>query len=156
MLRFGYIDYLNCLPVHFGLEQGHGPQGMVIRRGVPTQVNAWFAGGEIDVTAASSIVYAQDPVKGIIIPGACVASDGPVGSIILFGKVPPWKLAGRRVAVSSSSATSVALLRILLKHHYRVQAELVTRPPSLADMLAQADACLLIGDDALTAAGHEP
>ncbi len=152
MLRFGYIDYLNCLPVHLGLENNATPLELTFRRGVPTRVNAWFCNGEIDATAASSVVYARNPEKGIILPGACVAGDGPIGSILLFAKSPPWKLAGKRVAVSNSSATSVALLRILLEHHYRVRAELITLPPSLDDMLVGNDAALLIGDDALTAA----
>ncbi len=152
MVKLGYIDYLNCLPVHFGLEQGLAPAELAVHRGVPTQVNDWFGKGEIDVTAASSIVYAQNPAKGIILPGACVASDGPVGSILLFSKGSPAALDGKRVALPDSSATSVAMLRILLRYYYRVNVEYLTVAPSLGDMLDVADAALLIGDDALIAA----
>ena len=48
-----------------------------------------------------------------------------------------------------SSRTSVMLGRIVLAERYGVTPEFTTRPPILEDMLADADAALVIGDPAL-------
>ncbi|MDA8066949.1 MAG: menaquinone biosynthesis protein [Thermaerobacter sp.] len=154
-VRLGYIDYLNCLPVYLALERGAVDLPVELVRGVPTQANAAFLAGEVDITPISSIEYARHPEECLILPDLSISADGEVGSILLFSRVPPGELDGRRICLPSSSATSVVLLKILLHDLYRVQVSFRTRPPDLAAMLAEADAALLIGDDALVAAGRE-
>jgi chorismate dehydratase len=87
------------------------------------------------------------------VPGVGIASRGPVRSVSLFHRQP---LSGvRRVALDSSSRTSAALLRILLHDRLGRDPEYVVMSPSLPDMLAAADAALLIGDRALYFEGEE-
>jgi chorismate dehydratase len=78
-----------------------------------------------------------------------VSCDGAVMSILLFSKVPIEELNGRKVALTNTSATSQALLRILLNRKYHLSPEYFESPPELGSMLLEADAALLIGDDAL-------
>ena len=55
--RIGYIDFLNSLPVYYGLETGAVPlpPGVELVKDVPAQLNRRIASGELDVTAMSSI-----------------------------------------------------------------------------------------------------
>lgn len=53
--------------------------------------------------------------------------------------------------MTTSSATSVVLLRILFEHFYHVDVEMISVAPDLDAMLAAADGALLIGDDAMQA-----
>ena len=41
-------------------------------------------------------------------------ATGPVNSVMLFSPCPPDQLAGQKIALTSESATSINLLRVLL------------------------------------------
>ena len=153
-IRLGQVDYINCLPVYQGLDTGHGKLKAEIIKGVPTDLNRLFLNGDLDITPISSIEYARNADKCLILPDLSISSDGSVKSILLFSKIPVTELDGKKVCSTSSSATSVVLLKILLEHYYHVNVEFVTSEPRLPDMLELADAALLIGDDALVAKNH--
>lgn len=151
LIRLGQVDYLNCLPVYYPIETGRVALNVRLEKGVPTHLNRLFLDGRLDITPLSSIEYARHPDKCVILPGISISSDGRVGSILLFSRLPVTELDGRKVCLPSSSATSVVLLRVLFQHYYQVEAEYETTPPDLDLMLGRADAALLIGDDALLA-----
>jgi len=153
-IRLGQVDYINCLPVYQGLDVGQVKLEAEIVKGVPTDLNRLFLNGALDVTPISSIEYAKNADKCLILPNLSISADGMVKSILLFSKIPVTELDGKKVCLTSSSATSVVLLRILLEHYYHVNVEFVTAEPRLPDMLEIADAALLIGDDALIAQNH--
>lgn len=155
-IRLGYIDYLNCLPVYFGLERGAVELEVTVQKGVPSTLNRAFLEGRLDVTPMSSIEYARNAASCIIMPGLSISADGRVASILLFHKRPLAELDGRQVALTTSSATSVVLTRIILEEGYGVRPRYAAAPPDLEAMLAEHDAALLIGDDALLAALNRP
>ena len=68
-------------------------------------------------------------------------------SVCLFHQGPLEAV--RRVAIDTSSRTSVALLRLLLQARLSREPEYVPMPPDPAAMLAACDAALVIGDAAL-------
>ena len=151
MIRLGHIDYSNCVPVHALLltEQIAGVQ---LVRGVPSQLNAALAAGEIDVAPCSSIEYARHAGRYRILPAHAIGSTGPVRSIRLETTRPLAELAGRVIAVPTASATSVVLLRALLELRLGVRAQLEWFDQATpVDPIAQgAAAALRIGDIALT------
>jgi chorismate dehydratase len=55
----------------------------------------------------------------------------------------------RRLAVDTSSRTSIALTRVLCARHWDIGPAIVPMRPVLGEMLAAADAALVIGDPAL-------
>lgn len=150
-LRLGMVDYINCLPVYHAIEEGYVPMEATLHKGVPAELNKLFITGKLDITPISSIEFARNSDKCMILPGLSISADGPVRSILLFSKVPVTELEGKKVCLTSSSATSVALLKILLEHYYHVNVEYVTQKPVLNEMLKNSDAALLIGDDAMKA-----
>lgn len=155
-VRLGYIDYLNCLPVYYGLERGTVPLDVEVHRGTPTQLNRMFLQGELDITPISSIEYGRNFRECVILPGLSVSADGRVGSILLFSRRPVTGLDGATVSLTGSSATSVVLLKILIQRYYGLRVTYFTSLPDLDRMLDQADAALLIGDDALLGAQARP
>ncbi|MBO8137765.1 MAG: menaquinone biosynthesis protein [Desulfotomaculum sp.] len=150
-LRLGQVDYINCMPVYHALEEGQIPLDATVVKGTPAKLNKMFLNGELDITPISSIEYARHASECFILPNLSISSDGRVGSIFLFSKVPVTELDGKQVALTTSSATSVALLKILFEHYYHVDVEYSTMEPDLDGMLQNADAALLIGDDAMLA-----
>ncbi|MEW8978165.1 MAG: menaquinone biosynthesis protein [Symbiobacterium sp.] len=155
-IRIGCIDYLNCLPVYFGIEQGAVRLDVTVEKGPPAVLNRAFLHGRLDVTPISSIEYARHAGECVIIPGLAISADGRVASILLFHRRPLEELDGRPVALTAASATSVVLTRIILELRYGVRPVYRVVPPDLEAMLAEHDAALLIGDDALLAAHTHP
>jgi chorismate dehydratase len=72
-----------------------------------------------------------------------------VRSVALYLRGPVERV--RRIALDTSSHTSVALLRVLCRHRFRIDPEFVPHGPQLEAMTRDHDAGLLIGDPALDA-----
>jgi len=86
----------------------------------------------------------------VLLPDIAISSDGEVQSILLVSKVPAEQLSGCTIALAANSRTSVVLGRILLERRWGVTgADYVDMPPDLPAMLRDADAALLIGDEAI-------
>jgi chorismate dehydratase len=142
VLRLGVVSYLNAAPLVHGLE---ADAGFELRREVPARVAERLHAGEIELGTLPSIEYARGDYA--MVPGVGITSRGPVHSVCLFlSKALPDV---RRVALDTSSRTSVALARVLLRAELGSEPEYLPMPPAIPDMLARADAALVIGDPAL-------
>ncbi|HEX7005129.1 MAG TPA: menaquinone biosynthesis protein [Trueperaceae bacterium] len=148
--RLGVVSYANVAPLHYGLSPWQDEETSVeFVEGVPSELNAMLLAGEIDLTLVSSIEYIRHRERLVALPDFSIATLGPVYSVMLFHWRPWEELSGARIAVTTESATSVELLRVLLIGN-DMEAELVPLPPDLDAMLEVCDAALLIGDSALT------
>ena len=109
----------------------------------PSRLADALAAGDLDVALIPSIEYARHRGYSII-SDACIACDGPVRSVKLFGRVPAEEI--RTLALDEGSRTSAALARILLKERFGLSPEICPLPlgPDLDDVAA--DAAVLIGD----------
>lgn len=143
-LRVGRISALNMYPIYHHLEEATLP-GVTFTDGLPAALNAAVLDGGLDVSAMSSIAYARNADRLRLIPVGCIACNGAVDSIRLLSTVPLEHIT--RVAVTPHSASSVALLRILLGPD--VPFRVLDGDPS--GCLASGEAVLLIADEALAA-----
>lgn len=151
-LKVGEIAYSNMIPFFFNLKrQELAEANITFVQDVPAKVNAALNKGEVDVASISSFSYAKHSDKYIVLPELCVASEGTVHSLLLFSKLPITELDAKSIALTTSSETTVHLLQIILKRFFNVHATYVGMQPDLQAMLAEQDACLLIGDDAIRA-----
>ncbi len=141
-LRLGVVPYLNVEPIIRGLA---GDARFEIRREVPSRVAELLHAGEIDLGMIPSIEYAAGEYA--IVPGIAIGSRGAVRSVVLFHRGPLEAV--RRVALDTSSRTSIALSRIVLRERLGRDPDYVTMAPRLPEMLEAADAALVIGDPAL-------
>ena len=152
MLRLGQIEYANCTPIFHALKELFAASGYEYVGGVPAQLNALLAAGAIDVCPSSSIVYALQPERFLIIPDISISSCGPVQSVFLFSVLPIEELNGKKILVTAESATSVNLLKILLEKRFGCKCTFRTTKEPYQQALKEAPAVLLIGDSALKAA----
>ncbi len=155
LLRIGRISYTNTLPVYFYFDQERFEDRIDFSEQVPAQLNREMANGEIDVGPISSFSYAEHEKQYMVLSSLSVSADGKVGSIFLFSKRPIEQLDGAHIALTNTSATSVNLLKIILKMFYKLDVSYEVTEPKLSAMMQQADACLLIGDDALLASRND-
>lgn len=143
--RLGIVAYTNVAPLHWGLSPW---PGACFYRGVPTDLNSRLLAGDLDLTLVSSAEFVHHRDRLVALPDFSIATLGPVHSVTLFHHRPWSELAGARIAVSTESATSVALLRVLLEAD-GIDADFVPAASDLEAMLGDCDAALLIGDAAL-------
>lgn len=150
MIRLGHIEYSNCLPLHAELL-AQGDPGIQIVRGVPSELNRALATGEIDIAPASSIEFARHAATYRVLPEFVIGSKGAVHSILLESTRPIEELNETRMAIPTASATSVILLKILLRLKYNVAVRFEWfRQEMWGDPFQSgADAVLWIGDVAL-------
>jgi chorismate dehydratase len=139
------IPYLNCEPFYAGLadldfDVVHEPPrrlGQLAEEGLatcgPMAVADWFR--------------LKDRYD--LLGDFGIACEGPVHSVLLFSKREVKRLAGARVGLTSESSTSVRLLRLILGQRYGLPDVEYSR-----ELRADDDARLLIGDEALRAAGE--
>lgn len=127
-LRIGQISYLNVLPLFHHLQELFPPrQGLEYVKGHPAEMNAMLAQGTLDCAPASSFEYLLDAERYRLLPDLSItASHGPVKSVLLLSPVPlaglPAWIAGHgpAVHVTSASASSVALLKVLWTYCWRL------------------------------------
>ena len=140
-IRVGAVTYLNARPLVFSLA-GIAPQ-LELVFDLPSRLADALADGQLDVAMIPSIEYTRRPGYSII-SDACIACDGAVRSVKLFGRVPIERL--RTLALDEGSRTSAALVRILLKERFGVWPETRPLPIGASADDIPADAALLIGD----------
>lgn len=154
--RVGHIDFLNCLPLYEGLVRSGGLLDVRLRRDTPDRLSELLLAGELDLGPVSLVPALQHADELVVLPDLAVGSDGPVLSVVLVSTVAPERLGGRRVALGSTSRTSVLLARLLLEQRLGVAPTYDVAPPDLPAMLRWADAAVLIGDPALRATYDAP
>jgi chorismate dehydratase len=152
-MRVGRIPYVNCYPVYGAIDRGIVPMTAELVDGVPSVLNRAMAEGSLDVSVISAVEYAHDAKKYLLLPDLSICSDGPVRSVVLFSKRPASELHGRRVLVSRSSMTSVALLELLFENVWDAKPAFVPANAEMVDVARfgeeEHDARLVIGDAAL-------
>jgi chorismate dehydratase len=155
VLRLGHITYSNCFPVHARLIDQPRPGDPLLIPGVPSELNRLLDTGEIDVAPCSSIEYARHADRYRILPDLVIGADGPVRSILLLSDRDPESLDGELVGLPSASATSVVLLKILLKERWASAPRFFWFDQARDDPFAMgAAAALFIGDVAMRQGLH--
>ncbi|MDG4763336.1 menaquinone biosynthesis protein [Solwaraspora sp. WMMD406] len=154
--RVGHIQFLNCLPIYWGLMRSGALLDVELHKDSPERLSAALVAGDLDIGPISLVEYLRHADEFLLLPDIAVGSDGPVLSVNIVSTRPLTELTGRPVALGSTSRTGVLLARMLLAERYGAQPVYYTCPPDLTQMLLEADAGVLIGDVALRARYEAP
>ncbi|WP_298785978.1 menaquinone biosynthesis protein [uncultured Marinococcus sp.] len=156
-ITMGEIAYTNAKPFFYYLDrQKLEQEGVQFEQDVPASLNRKLEEQKLSGSAVSSFAFGSSTHALSLLPSLCVASAGKVRSILFYSRYPLDELVGRRIALTSTSATSVHLLKIILREFYQVtEAQYQTQAPDPVKMKEQNDAYLLIGDDAIRASWEE-
>ncbi|GLY05819.1 menaquinone biosynthesis protein [Actinoplanes sp. NBRC 101535] len=154
--RVGHIQFLNCLPIYWGLMRSGALLDVDLHKDTPDRLSAALVAGDLDIGPITLVEYLRHADELLLLPDLAVGSDGPVLSVNLVSTRPPEELDGRPVALGSTSRTGVLLAQLLLAERYGVEPEYFRCPPDLTAMLLEADAGVLIGDPALRAMYEAP
>jgi chorismate dehydratase len=148
--RIGMVNYINTAPIYEEWITMTLDPDWQVTTAPPSTLNRLLAEDELDLGMVSCYEYAARPERYRILADLSISANGPVGSVFLFSVVPPEELSGKLVLLTGQSATSVALVKIVLEKFYHIQPRYI-----VGDILAEQNnehevsAILAIGDDAL-------
>jgi chorismate dehydratase len=154
--RVGHIQFLNCLPIYWGLMRSGALLDFELQKDTPDRLNNALVAGDLDIGPISLVEYLRHADELLLLPDLAVGSDGPVLSVNLISTRPLAELNERPVALGSTSRTGVLLAQMLLAEKYGAEPHYFRCPPELNQMLMEADAGVLIGDPALRALYEAP
>jgi chorismate dehydratase len=153
--RVGHIQFLNCLPLYWGLARTGTLLDLELTKDTPEKLSEQLVRGDLDIGPITLVEYLRNAAGLVALPDIAVGCDGPVMSCVIVSTRPVEELDGARVALGSTSRTSVRLARLLLAERFGVTPHYFTCPPDLSEMMREADAAVLIGDPALRASLHD-
>src|SRR3981081_2644898 len=103
--RVGHIQFLNCLPLYWGLMRSGALLGVDLHKDTPDQLNAALVSGDLDIGPISLVEYLRHADELLLLPELAVGSDGPVQSVLMLSTVDPAALDGRGGGLGATSAT---------------------------------------------------
>lgn len=142
-MRIGSVPYLNAKPLVDWFHTEECSMSVELTYRVPSELAQMLQGDKIDVANVSIFAAFQNPDL-VLIPNISISAFGAVKSVRLFSKKPLNDI--QTVALDTSSLTSVALTKILLKEQFGVCPTYLHHRPDLPAMLESCDAGLIIGD----------
>jgi chorismate dehydratase len=145
-LRISIVQYLNTAPLVWGFTNGPLQGKYDLSFTVPSQCAEDLREGRADVAILPAIEY-QRIGDLVILPDMAIASKKLVRSLLIVAKKPIEQVTS--FALDHSSRSTQALVRILCAERWKIAPRFFEAAPDLKEMLAQADAALVIGDPAL-------
>lgn len=149
--RVGSVPFVNARPLVSWFEV-EGKEQVEVVYDQPSKLPRMLDDGECDAVLVSSYDALRTPGRAIA-DGVCIGTDGPAESVKLFSKVPLGQV--KTLALDQSSLTSNALALGVLRETYGSDPVAENCPPNVEQMLADHDACVLIGDAGMEAQSDE-
>jgi len=100
--RVGHIQFLNCLPIYWGLVRTGALLDIDLVKDTPDLLSQRLVAGDLDIGPISLVEYLRNADDLLVLPDIAVGSDGKVLSVDLVAQRPLAELDGRRVALGST------------------------------------------------------
>ncbi|MFI1951912.1 menaquinone biosynthetic enzyme MqnA/MqnD family protein [Streptomyces xinghaiensis] len=149
------MQFLNCVPLYWGLARTGTLLDLDLRKDTPEKLSEQLIRGDLDMGPVTLVEFLRHADELVALPDIAVGCDGPVMSCHIVSQVPLEQLDGERVALGSTSRTSVRLAQLLLAERFGIRPDYYSCPPDLGLMMREAQAGVLIGDPALRAYLHD-
>jgi chorismate dehydratase len=144
----GRVAFVNCDPLYHDL-----PPNWEVLPAPPSWLTGHLLRKDCLIAPIPTADFATHSSELQLLPDICIASNGAVGSVLLFGNRDPSQM--RDVALPTDSSTSRKLCMWLL-NEMGLNPRPVDMGPDLGQMLERCDGALLIGDRALDEAARHP
>ncbi len=146
-IRVGAVSYLNTKPLIYGFGQGLMQTEVDLIIDYPANIAAKLIDDEIDIGLVP-VATIPSLKEHYIISDYCIACDGEVASVCLLSDVPLQQIG--TILLDYQSRTSAALLKILVKEHWKISPVIKDAEPGFENNITGTTAALVIGDRALS------
>jgi chorismate dehydratase len=144
-VRVSAVSYLNSIPFIYGLEQSDLLDQIDLSLDIPSSCAEKLLADEVDLGLVPVAIIPQLKNYHIISP-YCIGADGAVETVCLFSDVP-WEEV-ETVLLDFHSRTSVQLVQLLAKHHWKVDWQFVNTEEDFEHLIGGTTAAVVIGDRA--------
>src|SRR3954464_13592565 len=86
--RVGHIQFLNCLPIYWGLMRSGALLDVDLRKENTDRLNQALVAGDLDIGPISLVEYLRHADDLLLLPNLAVGSDGRVPSVNLISTRP--------------------------------------------------------------------
>ena len=145
------MSYLNTKPLVYGFENGRMEDEIELVSDYPSRIAAQLLNDEIDI-GLIPVAVIPNLKEHYIISDYGIGASNPVASVCLFSDVPLNEIT--HVLMDYQSRTSAELLKILLKHHWKISPVLIDTENGYQQAIKGTTAGLIIGDRALRQRRH--
>ncbi len=112
-VRIGMVTFINTAPLYDVWLRTVNRSDWTIVEATPSVLNRMLYADQLDMGLVSSQEYAAHSENYILLDDISISATGPVGSVFLFSKCEPERLADKLVLLSGQSQTSVSLVKII-------------------------------------------
>lgn len=145
-IRVGIVNYLNTLPLIYGLKRPPITERIALTGDYPARIADQLLNDEIDVGLVPVAALKQMPEYHIV-GDYCIGTEGEIASVALFSEVPLQEI--RKVYLDYQSRSSVALLKYLMRESWGIDPEIVqAENEHYREEISGTTAGLVIGDRA--------
>ena len=142
-IKVGIVNYLNTKPLLFGINHSPVRERIVLVEDYPSNIASHLMQGKIDIGLVPVAILPKLS-EFYIHTDYCIGCDGQVGSVCLFSDVPLEEV--ETVLLDYQSRTSVALLKILVKHFWKINPQYLDTSSDYRSGIRGTTAGLVIGD----------
>jgi len=145
-IKVGAVSYLNTKPLIYGFEQGLMKDEVELLIDYPSNIASLLQTNQVDIGLVP-VAIIPTLEEHHIVSDYCIGCDGEVASVCLFSEVPLAEIS--TILLDYQSRTSVALLEILIREHWKITPELRAAAADYEKNISGTTAGLVIGDRAL-------
>jgi chorismate dehydratase len=142
-IRVTAVEYMNTYPFIYGLEHSGIKQALDLLLATPAGCANYLTSGKADI-GLMPVAALDDLPTYQIISDYCIGAEKKVRTVILASHVPIGQV--ERVYLDYQSRTSVELVKILAREHWKINPEYLTTKPGYEKTTAKHDAAVIIGD----------
>ena len=152
-LRVGRINYLNIWPIFEIIKNEPVIEHIDFISGHPSLLNTGLDQGTIDLSPSSSFEYLAHGEKYRLLPNLGISAGNEIKSVLfcmpfVFDQLEKHVLQGGRVLLSTASAASAALLKVIWHYYWKLPAPVWSQSMP-GQSLDSGEPFLEIGDHAL-------
>lgn len=143
LLKISAVSYLNTYPFVFGLKESGLMQDFVLELDVPSVCAEKMKNGSVDI-ALVPVAALPEISSYHFVSEFCIGAVGEVKTVLLLSKVPLERIS--HVYLDFDSRTSVELVKVLAKNHWKIQPTWEHLKSGEAVSMKKLESLVAIGD----------
>ncbi len=140
------VSYLNTKPLLYGLLRSELASQIDLELQIPSECARRLKTGEADLGLVPVAIIPELSAPQIV-SDYCIGTKGAVRTVCIFSEKPLEEV--ERIYLDYHSRTSVELIKILLRDHWRLTPQLAPAHPGFEQEIGGTTAGLVIGDRAI-------
>jgi chorismate dehydratase len=145
-IRVGAVSYLNTKPLLYGIKRSGLMDRIELIEEYPSRIATMLVNDGIDMGLVP-VAIIPELKEPYIVSDYCIGAEVEVASVCLFSEVPIMQV--EKVFLDYQSRTSVNLVKVLLKYHWKKEVVLENAKKDFCEHITGTSAGVVIGDRAL-------